>query len=63
MSITIQQARFVLSHPDDIDEITFDWPLGTDEVTVSSNYIYPARVCSVQEAAEIFDDLIEDCWY
>jgi hypothetical protein len=57
MSITIQQQRVSLRCADNF--VTFDWPLGADEVTISGTY-HPAipTIYSVEEAAEVFDLLL-----
>jgi hypothetical protein len=53
----MQQSRVVLGYAE--DTMTFDWPFGTDEVTISSTCLPSPVVTGVEEAAEIFSALIE----
>jgi hypothetical protein len=56
-TLTLAQQRVTLSYDD--DTMTFDWPFGSDEVTISSTSLPHPVATSVEEAAEIFDELID----
>jgi hypothetical protein len=56
-TLTLAQQRVSLRYDD--DTMTFDWPLGSDKVTISSTALPHPVATSVQEAAEIFDELID----
>jgi hypothetical protein len=56
--LTIQQERVTLRCLDNL--VTFDWPFGSDEVTISGTYMPASPTAySVQEAAELFSWLMD----
>ena len=61
MMATIIQQRVTLRYDDGYadDTMTFDWPFGADEVTITSTCLPHPVAVSVEEAAEIFDELID----
>lgn len=53
MTVTIQQQRVSLRCADNF--VTFDWPFGADEVTVTGTIRPPEPVAySIEEAHELF---------
>lgn len=62
MSVTIQQQRVSLRCADNL--VTFDWPFGADEVTITGTH-HPATptAYSVQEAADLFGWLLANGAY
>jgi hypothetical protein len=56
-TLTLIQERITLR--DDDDDMTFDWPLGAREVTITSTALPHPVATSVEEAAEIFSELID----
>jgi hypothetical protein len=56
-TLTLAQQRVTLRCDD--DTMTFDWPLGSGEVTISSTALPHPVATSVEEAAETFSELID----